>query len=272
MSNIILKAEKVSKKYKAGRSSILAVDNCSLEVSEGEFLSILGPSGCGKSTLLRLLAGFEEPTEGEIYYKDELCNGIISWRRAMVFQEPTLFPWLNVKDNIMFALQYKDLPHEEAEKKVREYIKIMGLTGFEGRLPHELSGGMRQRAMLARTLVNDPEILLMDEPFASVDAYTREILQMDLLKVWGEKLRPSERKTVVFVTHSIEEAILLSDRIIVSTCRPASPLMEFSPQLDRPRSRAMIVRPYFVNLTAKFGGIMREQVLKSREIELVEGT
>ena len=147
----------------------------------------------------------------------------------------------------------------------------MGLVGFEHRLPHELSGGMRQRAMLARTLVNNPEVLLMDEPFASVDAYTREILQFDLLRVWGEELEPKRRKTIVFVTHSIEEAILLGDRIIVCTHRPTSPLMEVYPELVRPRCRKMIVEPYFVALKESLSNIMREQVLKSREIELVEG-
>jgi NitT/TauT family transport system ATP-binding protein len=272
MEKVKLKVDRLAKKYKAGRGWITAVNNCSFEVKEGEFLSILGPSGCGKSTILRLIAGFELPTEGKIYYAGQLCNGIISWDRAMVFQEPNLFPWLNVKKNISFGIKYKNFKEKDSEKRVMDYIEIMGLTGFEDRLPHELSGGMRQRAMLARTLVNDPDVLLMDEPFASVDAYTREILQMDLLRVWGEKLPPAERKTVVFVTHSIEEAILLGDRVIVCTHRPATLLSEVSPHLERPRDRKMIATPYFVELKEELSDIMREQVLKSREIELVEGT
>jgi len=189
----------------------------------------------------------------------------------MVFQEPTLFPWLRVKDNIAFGLKCEGCSEEEAKRRVKEYVATMGLIGFEDRLPHELSGGMRQRAMLARTLVNEPDVLLMDEPFASVDAYTREILQLDLLRVWGEELLPTERKTVIFVTHSIEEAILLGDRIIVCTHRPACPLSEVHPELERPRCREMIATPYFVGLKEELSVIMREQVLKSREIELAEG-
>ncbi len=266
-----VRVDKVTKKHKAGGGWITAVKDCSFEVNEGEFLSILGPSGCGKSTILRLIAGFELPTEGQIYYDDQLCNGIIGRERAMVFQEPTLFPWLRVKDNIAFGLKYNGCGKEDIKQRVEEYVAIMGLMGFEDRLPHELSGGMRQRAMLARTLINKPDVLLMDEPFASVDAYTREILQFDLLRVWGEVLQPTQRKTVIFVTHSIEEAILLADRILICCHRPACPISEIRPELERPRCREMTVLPYFVKLKEELSVIMREQVLKSREIELVEG-
>lgn len=271
MKKAKVKVDKVTKKYKAGGGWITAVKDCSFEVSEGEFLSILGPSGCGKSTLLRMIAGFELPTDGRIYLDDQLCNGIIGRERAMVFQEPTLFPWLRVKNNIAFGLKFRGCNEDEATQRVKAYVATMGLIGFEGRLPHELSGGMRQRAMLARTLVNEPDVLLMDEPFASVDAYTREILQFDLLRVWGEELLPTERKTVIFVTHSIEEAILLGDRILVCCHRPACPISEIHPELERPRYREMTVLPYFVKLKEELSVIMREQVLKSREIELVEG-
>jgi NitT/TauT family transport system ATP-binding protein len=250
MKGAKVKVDKVAKTYKAGGGSITAVKDCSFEVSEGEFLS---------------------PTEGQIYFDGQLCNGIIGRERAMVFQEPTLFPWLRVKDNIAFGLKFRGCREEESTQRVKKYVTTMGLIGFEDRLPHELSGGMRQRAMLARTLVNEPDVLLMDEPFASVDAYTREILQLDLLRVWGEELLSTERKTVIFVTHSIEEAILLGDRILVCTHRPACPLSEVNPELGRPRCREMIATPYFVGLKEELSVIMREQVLKSREIELVEG-
>lgn len=271
MQRAKVKVDNVTKTYKAGGGSITAVRNCSFEVSEGEFLSILGPSGCGKSTILRMIAGFELPTEGQIYFNDQLCNGIIGRERAMVFQEPTLFPWLRVKDNIAFGLKYNRCNEDETKQRVKEYVETMGLIGFEDRLPHELSGGMRQRAMLARTLVNEPDVLLMDEPFASVDAYTREILQFDLLRVWGEKLQPGKRKTVIFVTHSIEEAILLGDRILVCCHRPACPITEIHPELERPRYREMTVLPYFVKLKEELSVVMREQVLKSRVVELTEG-
>ncbi len=271
MNSMKVRVDNVTKTYRTGGRSITAVRDCSFDVAEGEFLSILGPSGCGKSTLLRLIAGFEIPTKGGIYFEDRLCNGIIDSQRAMVFQEPTLFPWLTVKRNIAFGLAFKNSEKEDKGNLVKEYIAIMGLVGFEDRLPHELSGGMRQRAMLARTLVNNPQVLLMDEPFASVDAYTREILQMDLLRVWGEELAPTMRKTIIFVTHSIEEAIFLSDRVIVCTHRPTSLLMEVRPELARPRSREMIIKPYSVELKENLSGIMRDQVLKSREIERLEG-
>jgi NitT/TauT family transport system ATP-binding protein len=193
---------------------IVALRDLSLEIRAGEFVTVLGPSGCGKSTLLNILAGFERATSGEARLDGDLIEKPGA-DRGVVFQEYALFPWLTVMGNILVGLKEKRLPRAECERIARSYIGMAGLRGFEHKYPHELSGGMRQRVSLIRVLAIDPKILLMDEPFAAVDAQTRGVLQLELLKAWR-----ATRKTILFITHNVDEAIFLGERVVVMTARP----------------------------------------------------
>lgn len=198
-----------------GLTSLCALEDFSLSIKEGEFLTIIGPSGCGKSTLLNILAGLQKPTRGEALIQGEKILAPTPNKVAMVFQEYTLFPWRTVLANVEVGLEFKGISKRERRAKARERIKLVGLQGFENRYPHELSGGMKQRVAIARALTIDPEILLMDEPFGALDEQTRLVLGEELMRIWEET-----RKTIIFVTHSLSEAVYLSDRIVVMTARP----------------------------------------------------
>jgi NitT/TauT family transport system ATP-binding protein len=211
------------------QAEVVALSSIDLDVGEDEFLTILGPSGCGKSTLLNIIAGFEHATDGEVRLDGQTIRDP-GPDRGVVFQEYALFPWLNVTQNIEFGLRERGVPKAERKDRVSRQISTVGLDGFEDRFPQELSGGMRQRVALARVLVNDPKILLMDEPFAALDAQTRTIMQTELLRVWS-----AERRTALFVTHNIEEAVLLGDRIVVMTARPGRIKEIVNVKLPRPR-------------------------------------
>ena len=211
------------------QAEIVALSSIDLDIGEDEFLTILGPSGCGKSTLLNIIAGFEQPTNGEVQLDGQIIRDP-GPDRGVVFQEYALFPWLNVAQNIEFGLRERGVPKSERKDRVGRQISAVGLDGFEGRFPQELSGGMRQRVALARVLVNDPKILLMDEPFAALDAQTRTIMQTELLRVWR-----AERRTALLITHNIEEAVLLGDRIVVMTARPGRIKEIVNVKLPRPR-------------------------------------
>jgi NitT/TauT family transport system ATP-binding protein len=208
---------------------IVALDGIDLEIGDDEFLTILGPSGCGKTTLLNIVAGFDHASDGTVQLDGEavLKPGP---DRGVVFQEYALFPWLTVAQNIEFGLRERGVAKAERQARVREQILSVGLSGFERRYPQELSGGMRQRVALARVLVNDPKILLMDEPFAALDAQTRTIMQQELLRVWS-----AARRTAIFITHNIEEALLLGDRVVVMTARPGRIKEIVTVNLIRPR-------------------------------------
>ncbi|MBG0815241.1 ABC transporter ATP-binding protein [Planomonospora sp. ID82291] len=192
----------------------IAVDGIDLDVRDGEFLTLVGPSGCGKSTLLDLIAGLTAPTTGEILIDGEAVTGP-GLDRGIVFQQYALFPWRTALANIEFGLEAKAVPRKERRERARHYLDLVGLTGFEHRYPHELSGGMRQRVAIARSLAFDPDVLLMDEPFAALDAQTRESLQEELLRIWEKT-----NKTIVFITHGIDEAVYLGQRVAVMTSRP----------------------------------------------------
>lgn len=210
--------------------TMVALWNFSLTIEAGEFISIVGPSGCGKTTFLNILAGLVEPTAGEIRIKGQKVTGP-GPERNVVFQEYGLLPWRSVEDNVKFGLELRGQKGKEVNERVHQAIELVGLHGFEHAYSYELSGGMKQRVGLARALVTDPEILLMDEPFGSLDAMTREILQREL-----EKIIMKTRQTVLFVTHSIDEAIALSDRIVICTSRPGR-LKDIVPvSLPRPRA------------------------------------
>lgn len=226
-----LKLVSVNKAYESERGRIEVLKDFHLEVKEGEFLALIGPSGCGKSTLLRLMAGLEPPDGGSILFKGRPLETKTDGKIVLIFQEPLLFPWLTVEGNIGFGLKLKGLGQKEIKDIVLGLLKKVGLEGFEKFYPHELSGGMRHRVALARALAVNPDVLLMDEPFASVDAITREALQEKLLEIWEDA-----RKTVVFVTHSLKEALLLADRICVLTPRPATVKALYELKVPRPRN------------------------------------
>ena len=213
----------------ARQEEVIALDGIDLAVADDEFLTVLGPSGCGKTTLLNIVASFESASGGEVLLDGEPVRKP-GPDRGVVFQEYALFPWLTVQQNIEFGLRERRMPRLERRERVRRQIASVGLSGFEQRYPQELSGGMRQRVALARLLINNPKILLMDEPFAALDAQTRSMMQQELLGVWS-----AERRTVIFITHNIEEAVLLGDRVVVMTARPGRIKEIVAIELARPR-------------------------------------
>ena len=228
---VMIRATAVSKSYFQGDKSLLAIDQITLEVAAGRFVVLLGPSGCGKSTLLNIIAGFDKLTGGTIMVDGQRVIGS-GPNRGVVFQEFVLYPWLTVLGNVRIGLDVqKKLSRIERDVLARKLILQVGLDGFEHRYPHTLSGGMKQRVAIARTLATDPKILLMDEPFGALDAQTRSKLQQDLLALWQ-----GSNKTVVFVTHSVEEALLLGDDVVVLSPRPAKIRELISVDLPRPRS------------------------------------
>jgi NitT/TauT family transport system ATP-binding protein len=234
---------------------LLALVDVTFQVEKNEFFSIVGPSGCGKTTLLNLLAGFEQPTRGELRVGGKVITQP-GWERAVVFQEYALFPWYTVSQNIRYGLQRKRLPEAEQRRLVDHYIGLVGLRGFESRYPRELSGGMRQRVSIARALAVNPSILLMDEPFASLDIQTREYMQDELLKIWQR-----EPKTVIFVTHSIDEAIKLSDRVAIMGPRPGRIEEIKTVDFERPRDPT---NPEVVRLAAEVKQWLRQQLFESK--------
>lgn len=221
--------------------SYQALDNITLTIENGEFVSLLGPSGCGKSTVLNLVAGFDTQSEGVIQVNGKKVTGAGA-DRVVVFQEHGLFPWLTVLDNVAFGLKQKGIGKKERYELAMEQIKAVHLSRFTDRYPHELSGGMKQRAAIARALAMDPEILLMDEPFAALDEQTRLILHKELEEIWMRT-----RKTILFITHNIREAVILSDRVFVMSTRPGTIKKEFAVKAARPRDSADTVLHHVEN-------------------------
>ena len=217
----IISLKKVSLTYKTGSKKITALEDINLDIEEGEFVCLLGPSGCGKSTLLKIIAGFISPTEGEITVNGDVIRGA-DWNRGVVFQQPALYPWLNVEDNVKFGLKMRKIPKEEGNKIAQQYIEKVGLLEFKKHKPYELSGGMKQRISIARVLVNNPLILLMDEPFGALDALTRDQMQNLIRNIWWET-----KKTILFITHDVDEALSLGSRVLVMSSRPGKIIKEF---------------------------------------------
>jgi NitT/TauT family transport system ATP-binding protein len=247
-SNSLVEIQAVSKSFhktvKDNTTEIKALSDVSLSVRENEFVSIIGPSGCGKTTLLKIIDGLIPYDSGKIVIDGKPVTAP-GPDRAVVFQSFALLPWRTVLANVEFSLELRQLPKEERAKTARDYLKRVGLTDFENHYPHELSGGMQQRAGLARALAVNPAILLMDEPFGAVDAQTRQLLQEELLELWQR-----ERKTVIFVTHSMDEAVYLSDRVVVMTPRPGKVAEILDVPLSRPRVSEEVRRDArFVDLT-----------------------
>lgn len=221
----------LNKSFAIDTGTVEALHHINLIVQPGEFISIVGASGCGKSTLLRLIVGLEKSDEGEILLGDQPVKGT-GVDRGMVFQQARLFPWLTVEENIEFGFIRK-IPNKEKNLIIKEHIELVGLGGFEKAYPHQLSGGMQQRASIARALVNRPDVLLMDEPFGALDALTRIHMQQEILRIWE-----TEKTTVILVTHDIDEAIFLGDRVLVMSNRPGTIKKTVPVELPRPRDRS----------------------------------
>jgi ABC-type nitrate/sulfonate/bicarbonate transport system ATPase subunit len=231
-----------------------AIDRIDLQIDEGEFVSIVGPSGCGKTTFLKIVDGLISPTGGELRLDGRRISEP-SHDRALVFQDASLFPWYTVLRNVAYGLECQGVRGQEARSRAEPFIRMVGLTGFEHHYPYELSGGMQQRVNLARALSVNPELLLMDEPFASLDAQTREVMQAELLDIWSQS-----RKTVLFITHQINEAIYLSDRVVVMGARPGRVIADLPVQLPRPRTLEVKHDPRFVQLEEQIWGLIVSQV------------
>ena len=236
----ILAVQQMDMIFPDDNGGLHAVENISFEVRPQEFLCVVGPSGCGKSTLLRVIAGLLNPSKGKISFAGSMP------RIGMVFQESNLMPWRSVLENITLPLELEKMDPEETHKKAHDLIDLVGLTGFEESLPRDLSGGMAHRVALARSLIHDPDILLLDEPFASLDALTRERMGTELLRIWQAR-----QKTVIMVTHSISEALFLADRVLVLTQRPGSIKLDMEVALPRPRTEEMYYTSQFGEMAKK---------------------
>jgi NitT/TauT family transport system ATP-binding protein len=248
-----------TKVYETKSGSVLALEDFSLDVRDGEFVCVLGPSGCGKTTLLWAMSGLHALTSGEVLLEGEPVVGPRPEQIGMVFQEANLLPWRNLRQNIEFPFEIKG--RKPDHRRIAALVEETGLAGFEGSYPRELSGGMQQRASIVRALAQDPAVLLMDEPFGALDAFTRDEMNLLLLKLWSET-----RKTAVFVTHNVAEAIFLADRVVVMTARPGRHLRTFEIELPRPRTVEMTFEPGFIELiqeikaTVEGGGVHRLEV------------
>jgi NitT/TauT family transport system ATP-binding protein len=248
----VIEAVDVSKEFVSRDRRVWALADVSVTVGANEFAALLGPSGCGKSTLLNMVAGFERPTRGQVLFRKQSVEGPDP-RRAVVFQEAALFPWYTVRDNVSFGPRTQGLAAARYRPRVEAVLEQVGLRGFESHYPAELSGGMKQRVGLARVLVLEPEVLLMDEPFGSLDAQTRAVMQELLLAVWERR-----QQTVLFVTHDVEEALLLADSVSVMTARPGRIKRRIQVDLPRPR-------PLEVTTSAAFNELKREVLALIRE-------
>jgi NitT/TauT family transport system ATP-binding protein len=249
----------VSKTWQGARGPVEALRDISIDVGPHEFVSVVGPSGCGKSTLLGLVAGFNEPSAGEILADGTKVVGP-SPARGVMFQDYALFPWRTVMDNITFGPLALGRPKGEREETARRLIALVGLDGFEQRYPHELSGGMRQRCALARMLANDPAVWLMDEPLAALDPQTRIVMQDELLRIWGDERPEDQRRAVLFVTHGIDEAVHLSDRVVVLARRPGRIHAVISIDLPRPRA-PLRSSPEAAKLSADIWNLIRDEAV-----------
>ena len=250
--------DRVTCTFAGAKGSYTAVKDVSLSIGEGEFVSVVGPTGCGKSTLLNVAAGLLKPSAGAIRAFGEPLAGI-NRRAGYMFQSEALMPWRSCLANVTAGLEFRGIAMEEARRRAEEWLARVGLSGFGDRYPHQLSGGMRKRVALAQTLILDPEMLLMDEPFAALDIQTRQLMENELLDLWS-----ADRKSVLFITHDLEEAIALSDRVVVLSAGPEThPLGEFAIDLPRPRDVAEIrMSPRFVELHEAIWRVLKSEVLK----------
>jgi NitT/TauT family transport system ATP-binding protein len=249
----------LSKVFSSDKRRVVALDGFDMDVADGEFVCLLGPSGCGKTTVLRIVAGLEPATGGSVMVHGKQISSA-GPERGMVFQEFALFPWRTVRKNIEFGLEIRGVAEKERHEISSRLVDLVGLEGFEDSHPDELSGGMRQRVGIARALANEPAVLLMDEPFGSLDAQTRNLMQRELLRIWS-----ATKKTVLFVTHSVDEAVFLADRIMVMTARPGKIREVIPVSLPRPRDRTSAE---FIAVRGKVLAELDEEFEKARKTEL----
>ncbi len=254
MKEVKVEAIEVNKTFGRGKGKVIAISNLNMRVEEKEFTVLVGPSGCGKSTFLYMVAGFERPTSGKILLDGQSIEKP-GPDRGFVFQEFVLYPWRTVLGNVTLGLEIAGMKKEEAQEDAMRYIEMVGLRGFEDKYPHTLSGGMKQRVGIARALAYDPEVLLMDEPFGSLDAQTRKVMQGELIRIWEEM-----KKTVIFVTHSVIEATFLADKIVVMTARPGK--VKGIVDVDLPRPRDYTGRKY-LKIRKQVLDLVEEEVTKS---------
>jgi NitT/TauT family transport system ATP-binding protein len=250
----------VARRFVTPSGEILsALEDFDLTIAPGEFFAIVGPTGCGKSTTLGLIAGLAKPQAGEVTLFDAPVEGV-DRRVGFVFQQDAVFPWRNVLGNVMAGPLFRGIPRAKAEEMARDWINRVGLKGFEDHHPHQLSGGMRKRVALAQTFINNPQVLLMDEPFSALDVQTRELMQEELLQLWAQA-----KSAVLFVTHDLDEAILLADRVAVLTTRPARVKSVHTIDLPRPRDVAKLrYDEKFIAIARKISDDLREEVLRAR--------
>jgi len=253
--------ENVSLRFESRRSTtVIALDNLSMEIPDRQFSVIVGPSGCGKSSLLDLIAGLKEPSGGGIRVEGRVVARPGA-DRGMVFQSYSLFPWLTVQKNVEFGLSLGKIAKKDREQRSRHYIEAVGLTGFENAYPEQLSGGMKQRVAIARAIANDPEVLLMDEPFGALDSQTRSLMQELLLGIWEK-----EQKTVLFVTHDIDEALFLGDVVYVMSARPGRIMEEIEVDVPRPRNYDVITTNHFITLKRRILMALHDEVQKTMNL------
>jgi NitT/TauT family transport system ATP-binding protein len=255
----LLSVTALEKRFTYDGKAVLAIQDFSLDIVQGEFVSIVGPSGCGKSTFLHIVGGFEKASSGQVEFAGRPITGP-GPDRGMMFQELSLFPWLTVLRNVCWPLEMKKLPKQERMTRARAIVRLVHLSGFEDAYPAQLSGGMRQRVALARLLALDPQLLLMDEPFGALDAQTRELLQEELQSLWRR-----DRKTALFVTHDIEEAIYLGTRVIVFTARPGRLKADIKVGVGIDRNAEFRNTPEYTKLRIEIWELLREEVLRARD-------
>lgn len=249
----LIRAHGLSKTYVTGSGEVTALKNLDFEIYDGEFVSVVGQSGCGKSTLLKVLAGLLPYTTGSVELNGKALRGPTR-EAAVVFQSPVLLPWRTVLDNVLLPIEFRKLPMAGYRRSAVDLLAMVGLSEFARRYPYELSGGMQQRAAIVRALVQNPQLLLMDEPFGALDAMTREQMNLELMRIWSQS-----RKTVIFITHSIAEAIFLSDRVIAMTARPGTIADVITIDLPRPRDLAVINTDRFGRYAAKLRSLLDAQ-------------
>jgi NitT/TauT family transport system ATP-binding protein len=254
-----LETHRLFKSFVRGNEELEVLHDINLSVEDGEFVSFVGASGCGKTTLLRVVHGLIPATSGHVSVGGKVVEGPTS-ERGFVLQQDSLLPWRTVLRNVTFGLEVQNKEGKDAEKRALDLLQLVGLDGFENHYPLEISGGMRQRVNLARALAVDPEVLLMDEPFAALDAQTREVMQGELLRIWEQR-----RKTVLFVTHQIDEAVYLSDRVIVFSARPGRVKKDIKISLPRPRPLSIKRSPEFLELVDTIWSLIEEEVISAVE-------
>ena len=255
-----ISARNVTKVYETASGRMTAVDDFTLDVAEGEFLAIVGPSGCGKSTFLRMLAGLEDVSSGQLTIRPGPDPK--TPLNSVVFQEYAIFPWKTVIQNVAFGLQMRGVSERERLDVARGWLDRVGLAKFAGHYPHQISGGMKQRVSIIRALANDPEVLLMDEPLGALDAQTRVVLQEELLRIWEET-----RKTVVYITHSLEEAVLLGDRVVLMSAQPGRILEVYDIDIPRPRSIETMNLPAFARYRGAIWDRLSAEVTRAMEMQ-----